>query len=220
MLPDQHRFGAGPAEISNFLRLPDTAFADHGHLLGHIPDQLFCGADIRHEGMKIPVIDADKGHAQFKGTLQLGPVMNLHQDIQPDILRDGQKLLHLLRLQDGCDQQHRVRPQEPCFIYLTVVDGKILAQKRKVYGLPYGPQIVIAALEIIRVRQHGDAIRACAAVGFRQPYRMEVLPDEALGGGGFFHLGNQAHRPVAASAQLLSKAEAGCHPGNLRFRLG
>ena len=135
----------------------------------------------RHiEGMQIAVVDADQRRRQRQRIIQLLPIMNLHQYIQPDLMGNALELLHLVFGQTGSDQQDAVRTDGPAFVNLIGRDHEVLADHRQTAGITGGHQVVLVAHEEVVIGEHGQTGRSAVFVALGDHCRLERIAQNAL----------------------------------------
>ncbi len=118
--------------------------------------------------------------------------MNLDQDIHAPLDGGGLQLRCLGIFQRGHDQQDAIGAQRPALRHLIGVQHEILTQSGQGGGIARGLKITVVALEVLLVGQHRKAARPAGFIGAGQRRRVEVLPDQALGGRGLLDLADQA----------------------------
>mmetsp|Transcript_5064 Transcript_5064/g.15353 ORF Transcript_5064/g.15353 Transcript_5064/m.15353 type:complete len:240 (+) Transcript_5064:407-1126(+) len=94
--------------------------------------------------------------------------------------------------EDGGDQEDGVRALGPGMKDLVGLHDELLAQEGAPHpGAPDELQVVKAALEVLLVREHGDASRTAGLVLQRDVDGVKVLLDDSLGRGGALALGDE-----------------------------
>ena len=81
--------------------------------------------------MQIAIVDADQRGLEGQCPLQLGSVVDLHKDIQPQGQGQVVERYESGLIEGRDDQQNAVRTDGPGLIDLIGVDSKILAQHRE-----------------------------------------------------------------------------------------
>ena len=147
--------------------------------------------------------------------------MHFHQQVHTDFRGGMGQLPHLLLLQGGHDQQHRVGANRPGLDDLVGIHRKVLAQHRQLTGRAGLLQVGIRSLEEIHVGKHRQAGGAAALVAGGDLRRLEIRADHALAGRRLFHLGDDRCLPRdGARRYRRRKAAHGGLLGDTLFQAG
>ena len=167
------------------------AFGDEGAALGSMGHQLIGSLEIDGEVPEIAVVHPDQPRLQPCGALHLGGVVHLDQGVHAAFDRGGLYLLHLGVVQGGDDDQDGVSPQRARFVHLPGVDHEVLAQHRDRYRPARLFQEHVRPLEPALVGQDRQAGGTARFIGAGMSRGIEIGADQALGGAGLLHLGDQ-----------------------------
>src|SRR5690606_16485343 len=180
--PDQEGLDAVLAHAVDVFRQQDAAFGDDALAFREVLQHRQRGFEAGFEGPQIAVVDADQGRVQRQGRVQFVPVVDFNQHVHAQFRGHAFEFAQLGGRQGGGDQQHAVRTQRPGVDDLVGIDQEILAQHGQAAGGARLAQVIIAALEILHVGEHGQAGRAVAGVTGGDVRRPEILADHAFGG--------------------------------------
>lgn len=188
--------GKNPARVGSGF---EAAFADEDHVVRDLLAECFCGGNIDFEGRQIAVVNTEEACASIESALELLPTMYFHQGIDLTRFGDFQQVLERRLLEGGDDEQDCIGAGDDGFVDLDFVQDEILAQDWEPdLGADLG-EVREAAVEELLVGEHGDGVGAGLFVGARHGDGIEVGRDDARGGAGFFHLGDEAQATFRAA---------------------
>ena len=179
------------------MRVDAAQRAEHRRLGDHAP-QPACGVQVDLKALEVAVVDTDGLGAELHGRLHLLGVLHLDEGLHPQGDRVLVQPLEQREVQHLDDQQHRVGARKPRLEDLVLVKDKLLPQdgrpvRHAVQHLAYGPQVVEAALEPLRLRQHRDDARTGERILARLGRGVDVQCEDALRGRGALDLRHEGH---------------------------
>ncbi len=80
---DQETARAGRGQAVEIVGAANAALGDDDAVGGHLPRQPFGRAEIDRQGLQIAVVDADQPHAEQQGALELRPIVDFDQHVEP-----------------------------------------------------------------------------------------------------------------------------------------
>ena len=188
----------------------DAAFGDEDGLVAEAGrgeeafGQALGGGEIDFEGLQIPVVHADEPGRDFQRAAELLLVVHFHEHGKAGLAGEGMETFELFIGQNGDDEEDGVRAPFDGFENLAFVDDEILAEQGQLDGGADLAEIIERALEELLVREDGEAARAGGLVFARDADGVEIRADDAGGGRGFLHFGDQAD---TAGARSLERGE-------------
>ena len=202
-LPHQQAFRRGP----------------RGKLLGR--------REIGGEGFQVAVVHPDEPRGKPRRAVHFGGVVDFDQHIHRMVERGRLDLGHDAVIERRDDDQDGIGTERACFGDLPRVDHEILAQDGQVAGLAGGDEVILMALEIGRIGQHGKACRAPCGIGPGMRRRLEIGADQALRRRGFLDLGNKSEPVILRAGECSLKparrglrTDRGFEIGQRAFLLG
>src|SRR5713226_6128854 len=181
-------------QLFNLLSVFDPALANHRDPLRDQRHQALRRLQSHFECLQIAVVDADQMSAGLERALQLRLRMDLDQRLQRERPSLILKFLEQNGVEQGGDQQHRIRAETPSLRQLVAVHDKILAQKRK-SNLLFDPfQVEKAPLEKAFFGNDRQGARSAGGKVLGDPYRIELLPNKSLRRRSSFDFGDNVAR--------------------------
>src|SRR5439155_25457208 len=177
----------------------EPAFADDDMARRHQWREALGGVQIDLQGLEVAVVDADQRGLETERAVELGAVVHLDQYVKSELAGGVHQLARQAVFEGGHDQEDAVGAERPALDHLIGVEDEILAQYREAASGARGLQMIVAALEIGRVREYREAGGAARLIGLRQRGRIEIGADQAAAGRGLLDLGNE---PMAALYHL------------------
>ena len=160
--------------------------------------------------------------ADFQRAVHFAQVVHLDQDVELAGLRGVVERLELLVVQAGDDEQDGVRAGDDALEDLQFIDDEILAQQRQLDLVADEAQVGEVAVEIFLVGQDAERLGAAAGVFARLGERVEIGGDDAGGGRGLLHLGDDGHlgaamQPGAEGAKVVAEERLLAQFGGMRL---
>jgi hypothetical protein len=191
---DQEARQPGSAGGGNVGGVGDAAQGDRDRVGGQLSGQAHRGAKVGVEGGKVAVVDADEGRAEARELLEIGFVVDLHEALQAQFMRERMQTDERGRVEEADDQQQRIRAHHRRGRNRVLAQDEVLAQHRQGDGGTRGPEIVGAALEECGLGQNRDRGGSARFVAAGEVGGIEVRAEIALGGRGALDLGDDARR--------------------------
>jgi len=204
----------------------DAGFGDDGNLRWYEGTQPLRGGEVDLEGAEVAVVDADDGSAGHERALHLQLVVHLHEGVHIERPCKSDQLGKEGGVEDGGDEEDGVGAVDAGLVELVVVEQEVLAQEGRALGegVADGGEVVQGALEVGLVGENGYGGGPRAGVGAGQRDGVELLAQEAAGGGCLLDLGDEADgiatERVGEGAQGRGLAQAGLQIGEGDAALG
>src|SRR3989441_1714493 len=125
---------------------------------------------------------------------------------QPQLLGRLLEVAELRRLEDGHDQERGVRAGRSRLPELVLVQDEVLAKQRHLDRGADRSQKLEAPLEVLLVGEHGDGVGAVARLYARHGDRVQIGGQDAPGGRGLLHLGDEPDPARRRPERLLQIA--------------
>jgi len=189
---------SGVPQAVHLLRGPDSGLRYHRDLGRDPGDQLKRHFQGGGEGLEVPVVDPDERGLRRQSTLELLPVMDLHQGRQAQVTGVLLKSAELLVIEDPGDEEGPIRPCRPGLEELHRMEDELLPEDGDRDGLPHGLKVGERPPEVLSVREDANGCGSGSGVHPCHLDRIQVGSDESRPRGTALHFRHYPHLPSSS----------------------